>query len=117
MALFQRKQQVYQNIQYYTLGQHKTTLIVGLGNIGEKYIDTRHNIGFEAVDYFASLSQFTPWSEKPNLRCMFTVDTLGDRQVFLIKPTTYMNASGEAVQAVMQYYKSLTKMLLSYMTN
>jgi PTH1 family peptidyl-tRNA hydrolase len=105
MALFQRKQQVYQNIQLYTLGQHKTTLIVGLGNIGEKYDGTRHNIGFEAIDYFASFNQFAAWSDKPNLRCLLSVDILGDKQVFLIKPTTYMNASGEAVQAVMQYYK------------
>ncbi len=105
MALFQRKQTTYQNFQLYTLGQHKTILIIGLGNIGEKYVGTRHNVGFEVVDYFASISQFEPWSDKPQLRCLLTVDTMADKQVFLIKPTTYMNASGEAVQAVMQYYK------------
>ncbi|HUD07486.1 MAG TPA: aminoacyl-tRNA hydrolase [Candidatus Saccharimonadales bacterium] len=105
MALFQRKQPVYQNIQLYTLGQHKTIMIVGLGNVGPQYDGTRHNIGFETVDYFASLSQFGPWSVKSNLLCELTYDTMGDKQVFLIKPTTFMNASGDAVSAVMRYYK------------
>jgi len=105
MALFQRKQPIYQSIKLYTLGQHKTIMIVGLGNVGTQYEGTRHNIGFETVNYFASLNQFEPWSVKSNLHCELTYDTLADKQVFLIKPNTFMNASGEAVNAVMQYYK------------
>jgi PTH1 family peptidyl-tRNA hydrolase len=105
MALFQRQQPINQSYQLYTLGQHKTILVVGLGNIGEKYDGTRHNVGFGAVDYFASLALFGPWTTKSNLRCEFTSNTMADKQVIIIKPTTFMNASGEAVHAVMQFFK------------
>jgi len=72
----------------------KKYLIVGLGNIGEKYADTRHNIGFKVLDAFA---------EKENL--IFETQKLGDLTTFklkgktliLLKPSTYMNLSGKSV--------------------
>ncbi len=72
----------------------KKFLIVGLGNIGEKYENTRHNIGFKVLDYFAKQEDIT-----------FTTDKLGDvatynlkgRTFVFLKPSTYMNLSGKAV--------------------
>lgn len=105
MALFQKRPQVGQAIQFYTLGQNKQVLIVGLGNIGNEYDGTRHNIGFACIDAFAKANEFEPWIEKKDLRCQMTTARLGDTQVIAIKPTTYMNLSGEAVQAVAHFYK------------
>ena len=73
----------------------KKYLIVGLGNIGEKYANTRHNIGFKILDHFAS---------QENL--IFDTQKLGDittyklkgRTFIFLKPSTYMNLSGKAVQ-------------------
>lgn len=105
MALFQKKPQIGHSIQYYTLGQNKTVLIVGLGNIGREHEGTRHNIGFTAVDRFVQDHDFPAWIEKKDLRCHFTQHQLGDSKVIVIKPTTFMNLSGEAVQAVVHFYK------------
>ncbi len=79
-------------------------LIVGLGNPGRQYAATRHNVGFMAVQAMASQYGLT-WSESTKLSCEIACGTVKSRKVFLIKPTTYMNLSGKAVQAVMAYYK------------
>ncbi len=73
----------------------KKYLIVGLGNIGEKYKNTRHNIGFKILDYLASKKEI-----------IFETQKLGDvakfrfkgRSFILLKPSTYMNLSGKAVK-------------------
>ena len=105
MALFQKRPQASDSIQYYTLGQNKNALIVGLGNIGKQYEGTRHNIGFAAVDYFAQTNNFPDWIEKKDLKCHFSMQTVADTRVIIIKPTTFMNLSGEAVQATAHFYK------------
>lgn len=105
MAFFQKKPQLGDSIQFYTLGLNKIVLIVGLGNIGKEYDGTRHNIGFAAVDRFVKDSDFPAWIEKKDLKCHFTQAQLGDTKVIVIKPTTLMNLSGEAVQAVVNFYK------------
>jgi PTH1 family peptidyl-tRNA hydrolase len=105
MALFQRQPQASDSIQYYSLGQNKTALVVGLGNIGKAYAGTRHNIGFAAIDRFAADHDFPDWIAKKDLKCLFTQTQLGDTKVIVIKPTTFMNLSGEAVQAVVNFYK------------
>lgn len=72
----------------------KKFLIVGLGNIGDKYHNTRHNIGFKILDFFAEAEGLT-----------FETQKLGDianhkikgRSLILLKPSTYMNLSGKAV--------------------
>ncbi|HEY5667919.1 MAG TPA: aminoacyl-tRNA hydrolase, partial [Candidatus Saccharimonadales bacterium] len=69
MALFQRRPQAGDNIQFYTLGQNKAMLIVGLGNIGPEYEQTRHNVGFMAVDRFVREHDFPAWIEKKDLKC------------------------------------------------
>jgi PTH1 family peptidyl-tRNA hydrolase len=105
MALFQKRPEVGQSIQFYTLGQNKTVLIVGLGNPGKEYNGTRHNIGFVAVDAFAEANDFDTWINKKDLKCEMTNGRQGDTNVILIKPTTFMNLSGGAVQAVAHFYK------------
>jgi PTH1 family peptidyl-tRNA hydrolase len=105
MAFFQKRPQAGDSIQFYSLGQNKTILVVGLGNIGKEYDNTRHNIGFTAVDRFVADSDFPAWVDKRDLKCHLTSTQLGDSKVIAIKPTTLMNLSGEAVQAVVHFYK------------
>lgn len=105
MSLFQRKPNQGDTIQFYTLSQTKTVLIVGLGNVGKEYDGTRHNIGFDCVDAFAKANDFQPWIEKKDLKCHVATATLGETRAIAIKPTTFMNLSGDAVQAVAHFYK------------
>ena len=75
-------------------------LITGLGNVGDKYCFTRHNAGFMVLDKWAVDNNIT-FKEDKKLKCF--IARMGDN--ILIKPTTFMNLSGEAVRAVMDYYK------------
>jgi PTH1 family peptidyl-tRNA hydrolase len=78
-------------------------LIVGLGNPGKNYEGTRHNIGYMVIDKLAKeiTSPAAAWEIKENFKSMFA--KAGD--VLLAKPTTYMNNSGMAVKAIVDYYK------------
>jgi len=105
MALFQRKPKTDTLAPLYSLGLNKTILVVGLGNKGKEYTGTRHNIGFECVDYFVKTSELSDWTAKKDHKCLQSSGTLGDTHVIVIKPTTYMNLSGEAVQATANFYK------------
>lgn len=105
MALFQKRPDASSHLPVYTLGLTRTLLIVGLGNVGKKYDGTRHNVGFTAIDELAARQDFDPWIEKKDLKCLLTTQTIGESRVILIKPTTFMNLSGEAVQAVIHFYK------------
>jgi PTH1 family peptidyl-tRNA hydrolase len=105
MALFQKKPQSTDQVPIYSIGSSKNALIIGLGNPEEKYDGTRHNIGFAALDYFADKNDFPGWINKKDLKCLLAIHTLGDTRVILCKPTTYMNMSGEAGQAVQHFYR------------
>jgi PTH1 family peptidyl-tRNA hydrolase len=106
MGLFQNRPQVSDPVNYVTVGLNKTLLIVGLGNPGTEYNQTRHNIGFACVDAFvAGNSSMQPWIQKKDLKCLMSTGQLGDTRVYIIKPTTFMNLSGEAVQAVSNFYR------------
>jgi PTH1 family peptidyl-tRNA hydrolase len=107
MGLFQRRPQVSDPIQmYYTTGVQKTVLLVGLGNPGKEYDGTRHNIGFDALDHFvAKTDGMGEWTDKKSLKCQLVSGQVGQTRVYAIKPQTFMNNSGEAVQAVAAYYK------------
>jgi PTH1 family peptidyl-tRNA hydrolase len=104
MALFVKKADT-SSPPLYSLGLNRTVLIVGLGNPGKEYDGTRHNIGFACVDAIAEKQEFDSWVEKSDLKCKYTSQTLGNTRVILAKPTTFMNLSGEAVQAVANFYK------------
>ena len=79
-------------------------LIVGLGNIGQKYTFTRHNVGFMLADSIAINNSLT-FRENSRLKCFMANLRDGVNDYLVIKPTTFMNLSGEAVRAVMDYYK------------
>ncbi|WVK15105.1 aminoacyl-tRNA hydrolase [Flavivirga abyssicola] len=72
----------------------KKYLIVGLGNIGEKYANTRHNIGFKILDYFAKKEALTFETQKLG---DITTYKLKGRTFIFLKPNTYMNLSGKAI--------------------
>lgn len=105
MALFQKRPDVFANLPVFSTALTKTLLVVGLGNVGKKYDGTRHNIGFAALDEVARSQEFDPWIEKKDLKCLTTQKTIGDNRVILCKPTTFMNNSGEAVQAISHFFK------------
>lgn len=85
-------------------------IIIGLGNIGKKYENTRHNAGFEAVDALAKKCGWSFSQEKFN--ALIAQGTLHGEKVLLMKPTTYMNASGEALIQAIQFFKVETKDIL-----
>jgi PTH1 family peptidyl-tRNA hydrolase len=91
--------------QFYTVGLNRTVLVVGLGNVGKEYVGTRHNVGFACLDAFAELNNFDAWIEKKDLKCFFSSHTMGSVRVIAIKPNTFMNLSGEAVQKAAAFYK------------
>ncbi|OLS49394.1 aminoacyl-tRNA hydrolase [Rhodovulum sulfidophilum] len=78
-------------------------LFVGLGNPGAQYAGNRHNIGFMAVERIAEDHHFPPWRAK--FKGQTAEGRLGSEKVILLKPETYMNLSGDAVQAAVQFYK------------
>ena len=73
----------------------KKFLIVGLGNIGADYVNTRHNIGFKILNYYAKSNNLSFEDKKLG---KLTTHKLKGRQLFLLKPNTYMNLSGKAVK-------------------
>lgn len=83
-------------------------LLVGLGNPGQKYAANRHNIGFMAVDEIVHRFAFSGWRQKFNAEiCEGFIDlpSKGREKVALMKPTTFMNNSGQAVGEAMRFYK------------
>lgn len=105
MGLFVRKHTENTDQPLYSTSLGSTILIVGLGNIGEQYNNTRHNIGFACVDEFAKQQGFPAWQKKADLKCHLSKQNIGQTHVILIKPTTYMNESGQAVSSVAKYFK------------
>jgi PTH1 family peptidyl-tRNA hydrolase len=77
----------------------KKFLIVGLGNIGSEYTNTRHNIGFKIVDFFANQEEINFRTEKLGA---ITEYKIKGRTIILLKPNTYMNLSGKAVKYWME---------------
>jgi PTH1 family peptidyl-tRNA hydrolase len=77
-------------------------LIVGLGNPGRKYADTRHNIGFSVIDALAERHHLGVFTGER--KALTTDGTINGKRVLLAKPQTYMNLSGEAVRALVDYY-------------
>ncbi|XP_077210405.1 peptidyl-tRNA hydrolase family protein isoform X2 [Tasmannia lanceolata] len=92
---------------------HRPWLFVGLGNPGDKYKGTRHNVGFEMIDAFAE-SQGIPVNTV-HCKALFGQGLVGDTPVLLAKPQTYMNLSGESAGPLGAYYKlPLNRVLLIF---
>jgi peptidyl-tRNA hydrolase, PTH1 family len=82
-------------------------IVVGLGNPGDKYENTRHNLGFMTVDHL--LKELGPsnvaWDTSNKLKSAIASFTIHEEKVLFVKPQTYMNNSGMAVQLIMDFYK------------
>lgn len=75
----------------------------GLGNPGAQYALHRHNVGFMAADTLAAVHDFGPWQKK--FRSLMAEGRIGSARILLIKPQTFMNDSGDAVQQALRFYK------------
>ena len=78
-------------------------LIVGLGNPGSQYEDTRHNIGFKVIDNIAK--EYNIEINRQKFKGMCGEGFINGEKVILLKPTTYMNLSGESVREIVDFYK------------
>jgi PTH1 family peptidyl-tRNA hydrolase len=85
-------------------------LVVGLGNPGKTYQHTRHNVGFMVVDRLAAAHSIAVTKKRFN--CLWGTGDIGRRRVLLAKPQTFMNLSGQAVEALMAYFKLAVPELL-----
>ena len=79
-------------------------LIAGLGNPGAEYRETRHNIGFKVVEALAEKWR-SVWSVEKRFEAQLAKADIGDRRVLLLQPLTFMNHSGDAVAAVMRFFR------------
>ncbi|MCC9825154.1 aminoacyl-tRNA hydrolase [Streptococcus agalactiae] len=86
-------------------------MIVGLGNPGSKYNDTKHNIGFMAVDRIVKNLDVN-FTEDKNFKAEIGSDFINGEKIYFIKPTTFMNNSGIAVKALLTYYNISIKDLI-----
>jgi PTH1 family peptidyl-tRNA hydrolase len=106
MAWLQKRPSVVDSKLFYTIGLNKTVLLVGLGNIGPEYELTRHNVGFKCVDEFVQTTdEMNEWIVKKDLKSLVSTGQIAEVRVVAIKPTTFMNLSGEAVGLVSSFYK------------
>lgn len=83
----------------------ETILIVGLGNVGDEYTNTRHNAGFMFVDRLQQEWNAVPWKEKKMYKAYLSEAIFNDQKIILVKPTTFMNLSGESVSLLVNFYK------------
>mgnify|MGYP001198581490 CR=1 FL=1 len=80
-------------------------LVIGLGNPGKEYENTRHNAGFMALDYWREKMGWENFKEEKKFFSFISEGKLGREKIILAKPTTYMNESGLAARALMNFYK------------
>lgn len=78
-------------------------LIVGLGNPGKEYENTRHNMGFRVIDLFCELANID--CDKEDFHGVFGRKNIFNEDVIVLKPTTFMNLSGQAVKEISSYFK------------
>lgn len=78
-------------------------VVVGLGNPGRKYSDTRHNVGFSVIDLLSK--RHNAKIDKIKFKSLYGETNINGEKVLLVKPQTYMNNSGEAVLEISQFFK------------
>lgn len=87
-------------------------LIVGLGNPGKKYDNTRHNIGFNVLDFYVNKNNL---SYKQKLGGLYAENTIKGEKIILLKPQSYMNLSGDVVRKYFDYFNiNVEDMLIIY---
>lgn len=85
-------------------------VLAGLGNPGKEYERTRHNTGFEAIDYLSALYRIPVGKEK--FKALLGEGMIQGEKVLLVKPQTFMNNSGEALRAIMDFYRLESEKLI-----
>lgn len=80
-------------------------LVFGLGNPAEKYFRTRHNLGFRAIDFFADKFEFPKFKLDKKFKAETTEKEIRGEKIFLAKPQTFMNLSGESAVTILNFYK------------
>ena len=85
-------------------------IVAGLGNPGAEYAATRHNVGYRVLDIVAARTGAAPW--RTRFKGLAAKAALGGAEVWLLKPTTFMNASGESVAEAVRFYKVAPEDLL-----
>ena len=80
-------------------------IVIGLGNPGKEYERTRHNAGFLALDFWCQKMGWSEFKEEKKFSALLTEGKIGREKIILAKPTTYMNDSGVAARALMNFYK------------
>lgn len=101
---------MYEILCVYRRGEEDMKLIVGLGNPGKEYENTRHNAGFAVMDALAESCSVEITQKK--FKALIALTRINGEQVLLMKPQTYMNLSGEAVQEAMKFYRIDVKDIL-----
>jgi len=81
-------------------------IIVGLGNPGEEYVDTRHNVGRMVLEAFAKANDLADWKEDKKLKSLVTQGKVGKNKAVFLQPETFMNKSGEAVKSLIKTKKA-----------
>lgn len=79
-------------------------VVIGLGNPGKDYTNTRHNIGFDTLDKLSKRNNII--LNKIKFKAVYGEGKIGDEKVLLVKPQTYMNNSGISVREITQFYKA-----------
>ncbi len=89
-------------------------VIVGLGNPGEEYAQTRHNTGRIVLDYFRKKYDFSEWEENKKLRALASEGKIGKTKTILLEPETFMNKSGLSVKPLITSKKKAEKLAVIY---
>ena len=93
-------------------GEHPEYIVVGLGNPGSRYDNTRHNVGFQMVDYIDSQCDVSRGCKRKLHSALCDKCVLDGYILYIVKPQTFMNNSGMAVQDVLNYYKMTSRQLI-----
>ncbi len=80
-------------------------IIVGLGNPGKKYLDTRHNVGFQTIDEFIWENNFPELKLSKKFNALVSESIINGKKIILAKPQTFMNNSGKSVKTLFSFYK------------
>lgn len=86
--------------------------VVGLGNPGDEYVETRHNVGRMVLDAFVKKNDCADWKEDKKLKALVSSGKAGKNKAVLIKPETFMNKSGESVKPLIKSKKAAATLVV-----
>ncbi|MFA7252587.1 MAG: aminoacyl-tRNA hydrolase [Candidatus Paceibacterota bacterium] len=87
-------------------------IIIGLGNPGEEYVGTRHNVGRMVLEAFAKANDLADWKEDKKLKSLVTQGKVGKNKAMFLQPETFMNKSGEAVKSLVKSKKAAETLIV-----